>query len=105
MHAMFREDVPIALESGGLELRTCPIGGSMSVAFVTLPAGGRCDHLRQRPHWGYLLRGQLRLATNAAVEVYEAGQAFYLDPGAAPEALEDSEYLDFSPSHNQEDMS
>jgi hypothetical protein len=29
---------------------------------------------------------------------YEAGQAFYWAPGPAPEALEDCEYIDFSPS-------
>ena len=31
-------------------------------------------------------------------QVYEAGQVFYWGPGHAPEALEDSEYVDFSPT-------
>ncbi|MGA5565298.1 hypothetical protein ACPCUV_29585 [Streptomyces platensis] len=31
-------------------------------------------------------------------EIYEAGQAFYWAPGHAPEALEDCEYVDFSPT-------
>ena len=33
-----------------------------------------------------------------AAQDYEAGQAFYWAPGHAPEALEDSEYVDFSPT-------
>lgn len=103
---MFREDVPVVIEGDGVELRTCPIGGSMSIAFVTLAVGadlgpavkGLPDDLCQCPHWGYLLRGQLKLTTPAGIEVYEAGEAFYLGPGHAPEALEDCEYVDFSPT-------
>jgi hypothetical protein len=30
--------------------------------------------------------------------VYEAGNAFYWAPGHAPEALEDCDYVDFSPT-------
>ena len=31
---------------------------------------------------------------------YPAGEAFYWGPGHAPEALEDSEYVDFSPTED-----
>jgi hypothetical protein len=31
-------------------------------------------------------------------QVYQAGQAFYWAPGHAPEALEDSEYVDLTPT-------
>lgn len=31
-------------------------------------------------------------------QTYEAGQAFYWAPGHAPEALEDCEYVDVSPT-------
>jgi hypothetical protein len=31
-------------------------------------------------------------------QVFEAGDAFYWGPGHAPEALEDCEYVDFSPT-------
>jgi hypothetical protein len=34
----------------------------------------------------------------AGEEVYEAGRPFYWAPEHAPEALEDSEYVDFSPT-------
>lgn len=36
--------------------------------------------------------------TGNGTETYQAGQSFYWAPGHAPEALEDSEYVDFSPS-------
>jgi hypothetical protein len=36
--------------------------------------------------------------TAKGAEVYEAGQSFYWAPGHAPEALEDCEYVDFSPT-------
>jgi hypothetical protein len=36
--------------------------------------------------------------TESGEDTYAAGQAFYWDPGHAPEALEDSEYVDFSPT-------
>lgn len=50
------------------------------------------------PHWGYLLSGRVRMHTGSGPEDYEAGQAFYWGPGHAPEALEDAEYVDFSPT-------
>ena len=40
----------------------------------------------------------LRMHTSDGHHDYGAGQAFYWSPGHAPEALEDCEYIDFSPS-------
>ncbi|MFI1286524.1 hypothetical protein ACH4U5_38220 [Streptomyces sp. NPDC020858] len=47
---------------------------------------------------GYMLKGRLKMVTKDGEEVYEAGQAFYWPPGHAPVALEDCEYVDFSPT-------
>ena len=52
----------------------------------------------QCPHRGYLLEGRLLMHTPSGEHTYEAGQAFYWAPGHAPEALEDSAYVDFSPT-------
>ena len=101
-----REDVPVAIEGGGVELRMREVGGGMTTAFVRLPEGadlgpalkGMPDDLCQCPHWGYLLKGRLKMRTKQGEEVYEAGQAFYWSPGHAPVALEDTEYVDFSPT-------
>ncbi len=78
----------------------------MSVAFVQAVRGtdlrpalkGLPDDLCQCPHWGYVLKGKVRMHTKAGHQDYEAGQAFYWAPGHAPEMLEDTEYVDFSPT-------
>ena len=59
---------------------------------------GLPDDLCQCPHWGYVLSGRLKLRTKDGEEFFEAGQAFYWSPGHAPMALEDSEYVEFSPT-------
>ncbi|MGK5638718.1 hypothetical protein ACSNOK_10465 [Streptomyces sp. URMC 126] len=105
MTATTWNEAPVAIEGDGVELRVRDIGGDMSVAFVRFPQGadmapvlaGLPGDLCQCPHWGYLLKGRLRMRAVDGDEVYEAGQAFYWAPGHAPEALEDCEYLDFSP--------
>lgn len=99
-------DTPVALEGAGAELRKQEVGGDMSVSFVHLAKGtdmtpafrGMADGLCPCPHWGYLLKGRLSMHTKDGDETYEAGDAFYWAPGHAPEALEDCEYVDFSPS-------
>lgn len=40
------------------------------------------------------------MTTNTGNEFYEAGEAFYWPPGHSPSAVEDTEYVDFSPSEN-----
>ncbi|GGR23230.1 hypothetical protein WEB32_15255 [Streptomyces netropsis] len=105
MTSTTRKDAPIAFEGNGAELRREELGGDMGGAFVYFPKGtdmapalkGLPDDLCQCPHWGYMLKGRLKLKTKQGDEIYEAGQAFYWAPGHAPEALEDCEYVDFSP--------
>ena len=106
MIAVHREDVPVTIADGDLEVRTQELGGGMTTAFFRLPQGtdlrpalkGLPGDLCQCPHWGYLLKGRIRMHTPDGEETYEAGQAFYWAPGHAPEALEDTEYVDFSPT-------
>jgi len=106
MKAISRAEAPVAIEGDGVELRTHELGGGMTTAFVRLPQGadlrpavvGLPDDLCQCPHWGYMLSGRVKMHTGDGAQVYEAGQAFYWGPGHAPEALEDSEYVDFSPT-------
>lgn len=106
MTAITRQEAPVAIEGDGVELRTHEIGGDMTAAFVRLPAGadlrpalaGMPDDLCPCPHWGYMVSGRVRMHTPTGPETYETGQAFYWGPGHAPEALEDSEYVDFSPT-------
>ncbi|MEU1849920.1 hypothetical protein ABZ499_11740 [Streptomyces sp. NPDC019990] len=105
MTAATRSDVPVALEGDGVELRIMPIGGGMSVGYISLPQGadmgpalkGMPDDACQCPHWGYLLKGRIRMRAASGEEEYEAGQAYYWAPGHVPFALEDTELVEFSP--------
>jgi hypothetical protein len=106
MRAVSQAQAEVAIEGDGVELRTHEVGGGMTTAFMRAPKGadfrpalaGLPGDLCQCPHWGYVLKGRLRMHTSDGAEIYEAGQAFYWAPGHAPEALEDSEYVDFSPT-------
>jgi hypothetical protein len=106
MKAITRSQAAVAIEGDGVELRTQAIGGGISTTFVTLPAGadlrpatqGLPDDLCPCPHWGYMLRGRVRMHLREGHMDFVAGEAFYWGPGHAPEALEDSEYVDFSPT-------
>jgi len=106
MRCIPREDVPVAIAGDGVEVRVLDQEGLM-VGFVSLPAGadlrpatvGLPGDLCPCPHWGYMLKGCVRMHTADGHQDFAAGQAFYWGPGHAPEALEDSEYVDFSPTH------
>jgi hypothetical protein len=105
MEAFTRETMSIAMEGDGLEIRLDE-AGEMTVGFFRLPSGtdlrpllhGLEGDLCQCPHWGYMLKGTLRMHTPTGPQEYQAGQAVYWAPGHAPEALEDVEYVDFSPT-------
>ena len=99
------QDLPAAIDDGGVQLRVRDVDG-LTVGFVRMPQGadlreatkGLPDDLCQCPHWGYMLKGRVRMHTPNGAQDFEAGEAFYWAPGHAPEALEDSEYVDFSPT-------
>ncbi len=105
MQAITPDDLPVAIEDGELQVRAAAHGG-LTVAFFRLPAGtdlrpalkGLPDDRCPCPHWGYMIKGRLRMHTADGTQDFSAGQAFYWAPGHAPEALEDCEYFDFSPT-------
>lgn len=55
--------------------------------------GGMC----QSPHWGYVVKGRVRVKYPDHEETYSTGQAYYLPPGHIPVIEEDSEFVEFSP--------
>lgn len=99
------DSLPVIVEGPGIEIRGTE-AGELSVALVRLRQGhdarplfkGLPDDLCQCPHWGYIMRGTVRVWTLGGSDVYRAGQAFYWAPGHAPEALEDAEFLEISPT-------
>ena len=106
MQSFTPEKMNVAFEGGGVEVRT-EEAGEMTVGLFRLPGGtdlrpllrGLEGDLCQCPHWGYMLKGTLRMHTPDGPKDYAAGQAVYWAPGHAPEALDDVEYVDFSPTH------
>lgn len=111
MIAIRREDAPIAVQGDGIELRR-QAAGTMTVAFVRGRSGidlrpalrGLPGDLCPCPHWGYVLKGLIRMHTADGHQDYAAGQAFYWGPGHAPEIVEDAEYVDFSPSEELDEV-
>lgn len=106
------DDLPVTLAGDGFEVRTGEIGGGMSVLCLRAAKGtdlgpvlkGLPDDLCQCPHWGYLTKGRIKVRTLRGEETYEEGQLYYWPPGHAPEALEDSEFTEFSPTKELEEL-
>src|SRR5688572_32438297 len=70
MRSIPRHDVPVAIADGDVEVRVLDQAGMM-VGFVRLPTGadlrpatkGLPDDLCPCPHWGYMLKGRVRMHT------------------------------------------
>jgi hypothetical protein len=105
METLRRADTPVVIENDNVELRLKEVG-EMTVSFISLKKGtdlgpalvGLEGDACQCPHWGYLLEGRLLMRGTDADTTYEAGDAFYWAPGHVPVALEDTRYVDFSPT-------
>jgi hypothetical protein len=111
MQPLQREDFDVRIAGNGIDFRTKQLDGQ-TMGWVVLPKGanlapalkGLEGDLCQCPHWGYLIKGRVRMHTANGPEEYSAGEAFYWAPGHAPEALEDTEYVDVSPTHELEEV-
>jgi hypothetical protein len=105
MESLDRTDLTVRVEGDGVEVRTKQVG-DMTIGWVRLAKGvdlseatkGLPDDLCPCPHWGYVIAGKVRMKMKNGTSDYAAGEAFYWGPGHAPQALEDSEYVDFSPT-------
>ncbi|MEJ1239316.1 hypothetical protein WBG78_14360 [Chryseolinea sp. T2] len=83
-----------------------PGWGDMAVAVNSLPAGtdlgpllvGLKNNTCQVPHWGYIIKGSLRMKYDTGEEVLlKAGELFYMPPGHTGKVEEDLKLFDFSP--------
>jgi hypothetical protein len=98
-----RDELPFLFgdESGGV--RGVDWAG-LRAMIIALPAGtnlgpllrGQPNDLCPCPHWGYVLKGRLRVRFADHEEVLSAGDLFYLPPGHAPLVEEDVEFVEFS---------
>ena len=99
-----KRELPVAFEGDGVVSRLAE-WGEMNVAREAFPAGldtaplfkGLPDDRCQCPHWGYVLKGRMRIRYPDREEVIEAGDAYYMEPGHLPLFEEDTEVLEFSP--------
>ena len=99
-----KRDMPVAFEGDGVVSRLAE-WGEMNVALETFPGGtdtaplfkGLPDDRCQCPHWGYVLKGRMRIRYPDREEILEAGDAYYMEPGHLPLFEEDTEVLEFSP--------
>jgi hypothetical protein len=79
--------------------------GGMIVSYETFPQGvdatplfkGLPDDMCQSPHWGYILKGRVRVKRPNGDEVLRTGDVYYLEPGHVPVFEQDTEVLEFSP--------
>ncbi len=99
-----KQDIPTTVDAGGVVIHEAE-WGEMNVALESFPAGlvtaplfkGLPDDRCQCPHWGYVVKGQVRLIYKDHEEVVSAGDAYYLAPGHTTAFDEDSEIVEFSP--------
>jgi hypothetical protein len=101
-------DLPVAGEFetplGTVTLREAE-WGDMTVGLERFPAGtdtealfkGLPDDRCQCEHWGYVIKGRLRIRYADHEEVVNAGDAYYMAPGHLPIYDEDTELVEFSP--------
>jgi hypothetical protein len=104
MHAA-KDDLPIGMEIPSILTRREAQWGDLSVAvaniaihdatefFASKLPDGRCPC----PHWGYVIKGRLRVKYADHEEVLSAGEVYYLAPGHIPVVEEPLEIVEFSP--------
>ncbi len=111
MHAT-PTDLPILLEVPGFVSRFARCG-DLDVAVETSTGvrdpterfrlafhDGRC----QVPHWGYLVKGRMRIKYPDHEELISAGDVWYMAPGHIPVTEGDVENVVFSPAGEYEQL-
>jgi hypothetical protein len=86
------EDRSIDVEGYTINFVTIREHHDLAPMLKSLP-GGNCSC----PHWGYIVKGRMIVRYDDGEEILEAGDAFYMRPGHAPEADAGTELIQFSP--------
>ena len=105
MPKVSKSDAPDAVELEGYEGHFAELDG-YTVAFETYTADadladlfkGLPDDRCQCPHWGVVLKGQLKYTTAEGEMVIGAGEAYYVPPGHVPYLYAGTEVVEFSPT-------
>ena len=99
-----KDDLPLAEDYGENFRSWQSEWGGMIVEISLFPAGtdaaplfkGLPNDMCQAVHWGYVLKGRMRVKSSEGEELIEAGDAYYLEPGHIPSFEEDTEVVEFS---------
>lgn len=66
---------------------------------------GAPDDLCQAHHMGYVIRGRFGVRrANGVEEIYEAGEAFVIEPGHIPLVFDGGEYVAFTPTEEAKEQ-
>jgi hypothetical protein len=109
MHSS-RENIPIVFQSGSSYSRFTEWGimdagfWGFSAGFDSIPMFKGLPNGCECPHWGYLLKGRMRVKYADHEEVITAGEAYYLAPGHNVLMEEDCEMVEFSPKDESRKM-
>ena len=103
MHAS-RDELPVLFGADPAAVRGAYWGG-LRAGIVSLPAGADLGPLFKGlpndrcpcPHWGYVIRGRMRITYADREEVVSAGDIVYMPPGHTAVVEEDFEWAEFSP--------
>ena len=98
-----RDELPILFGEDPTTIRGADWGG-LRAMIVSLPAGtdlapvlqGLPNDLCPCPHWGYMIKGRIRVIYADREEVLQAGDLFYMPPGHTAVVEEDVEQVEFS---------
>jgi hypothetical protein len=100
-----KNDMPIGMEIPNILTSRQAQWGDLNLAVENIAIGdatgffaaklpnGRC----QCPHWGYVIKGRLRVKYSGHDDVISAGDVNYLAPGHIPVVEEPLEVVEFSP--------
>ena len=108
-----KNDLPLVEDYGECLKSWQTEWGDMITEISTFPAGfdatpffnGLPDGMCQSPHWGYVLKGRVRIGYSDHEEIIATGDAYYLQPGHSPLYEEDTEVAEFSPKGEYEKTS
>ena len=100
-----KNELPMLVEGEPASVRGADWDG-MRAAVISVPAEtdfgpllkGLPDDRCQCPHWGYVMKGRLRITYANGEETLRAGDVYYMPAGHTGVAEEDTEFLEIAPS-------
>ena len=104
--------LPALMDNASGSMRVTSWGG-MACSYYELSAGtdfapvlqGLPDDACPCPHWGYVVKGAIRVRyTDGREEVLRSGEMFYLPPGHTALFEEDSACVEFSPQREYDEV-